>query len=144
MSKPTKINTLTLVGWGGMAGGELSITFKGPMKLAYEDGGAVVVATAGDVTAPAHTVKSLRGDVYVPAHSRKDIDKVCSDKGHLATAPFQKANRATEAAYAKRLTAAGKDLPADTHDRMKTINLTGILPKGRTFLVHLSHIRLAG
>lgn len=144
MTKPTKINVLTLVGWGGMAGGELSITFEGPMGLTYEDGGAVTVKTLGDVTAPIHTVKRLQGDVYVPAHSRQDISKVHSDRGHLATAPLQKANRATEAAYAKRLTAAGRDLPTDSHDRMKTINRTGILPEGRTFLVHLNHIRLAG
>lgn len=145
MTKPTFINRLELAGWGGMAGGQLSIVLVGPMELIYEDHGAVVVSTRGDVVGPAHAVRGLGGDCYVPAHSREEIDQVQGRDGHKATAPLHRANKEAEADFLARLSAVDPNMARGDHTRRREMVIKySVIPEGFSLLTHVSQIRLAG
>jgi len=146
-TKPTKINRLELGGWGGMAGGQLSIVLVGPMELTYDDHGAVIVSARGDVVGPAYALRGLGAECYEPARTREEIDRVQGREGHKATAPLHKANKATSVAFLRRLKAVDGNIRANEDDvtrRDDAVRKHAVLPKGFKLLTHLSQIRLAG
>lgn len=147
MTKPTEINRLELAGWGGMAGGQLSIVLVGPMELTYEDHGAVVVTVKGDVVGPAHAVRGLDGECHEPPHSRDEITAVSKRDGHMATAPLHAANKKASVAFLRRIKAVNGNIRASEDDvtrRDDAVHKYGVLPEGFALLTHVSQIRLAG